>query len=163
MSETTRPDKGSDDAASEGHRLTDDERERFNDLRGDLLSLHSALLETERAAYERVYGPISNNGEFFHLVVTHEWFSYLKDVSEIVVQIDEWLDSERPLAKRLGRTTAHLPDPDTLIAGVRALLTSVTGEDHFARRYRAALQENPTVVMAHAAIMKSIGPPQTGV
>jgi hypothetical protein len=149
MSETTA-------SASGDRRLTEAQTRHFNDLRGVLLTLHSALLETERASYERVYGPVATQGEFFHLVLTHDWFAHLHAISEVVAQMDEWLDADRPLARRLGRTTTHLPDPDLMLTELRSLLTSGS-EEHFPRRYRAALQESPAVVMAHAAVLQTLG------
>jgi hypothetical protein len=154
MSETTSP--ADSDNTTGDRRLTEEQKERFTALRGNLLALHSALLDTERASYERVYGQIATQGEFFHLVLTHDWFAHLHALSEMVVQMDEWLDADRPLARRLGRTTAHLPDPDTILTELRTLLTSGS-EEHFPRRYRAAIQENSAVVIAHAEVMKALG------
>src|ERR1700676_5451429 len=71
-------------------------RARMVDLRHGLLKLHKALLDSERLTYERVHVRIASPGAFFQLVISDTWFEWLHRVSELVVQIDEMLDSEEP-------------------------------------------------------------------
>src|SRR6267143_2052309 len=74
------------------HREGDDTgaREKMVALRGALLRLHKALLEMERRDYEREHGVV-NVGELFRLVVDDPQFSWLHNISEFVVRIDEAL------------------------------------------------------------------------
>lgn len=117
---------------------------RMRELRRGLLRLHKALLDTERAAYEQVYGRVSP-GELLQLVINHEQFAWLHSISELVVRIDEMLDADEPA------TTA---DADALLAQLRALLKpSETGND-FERSYYAALQREPAAVLAHRDVTK---------
>jgi hypothetical protein len=141
----------------EERRLTDEQRTAFNAVRGGLMSLHRALLDSERAAYERIQGPVTSNGEFFHLITTHDWFTYLRAISEVIVQIDEWIDSESALAKRVGRSTAHLPAPEDILTGLNTLLKSGSDDTEFTRRYHAAIQDSANVMIAHAEVMKALG------
>jgi hypothetical protein len=60
------------------------------------------------------------------------------------VEIDEVLNGEEP---------ATLSDFDDLISQARLLFTS-PGNAEFKTKYQAALQREPAVVMAHAAVMK---------
>jgi hypothetical protein len=120
---------------------------RLRDVRHSLLRLHKALLDDERAAFERVRGRIESSGEFLQLVLHDECFAWLRPLSELVVQIDERLDADEPLTESEARE---------LMKMVHALVKA-TGEENFARKYRDALQRNPDVVLAHAAALKLIG------
>src|SRR5437763_12446271 len=114
------------------------------ELRCGLLHLHKALLDTERAAYEQVYGSVSS-GELLQLVINHEQFAWLHSISELIVRIDEMLDVDEPVMTG---------DAGTLLAQARALLKPSETGDEFERRYYAALQREPTVVLAHRDVTK---------
>ena len=65
-------------------------------MRLALLRLHKELLDMERRDYERLHGKV-NTGELFRLVIDHEQFSWLHNISEFVVRIDESLAGENPV------------------------------------------------------------------
>ena len=71
-------------------------REKLVALRLALLRLHKELLDMERRDYERLHGKV-NTGELFRLVIDHEQFSWLHNISEFVVRIDESLAGENPV------------------------------------------------------------------
>src|SRR5882757_9322207 len=126
--------------------FTDMARRRLVDLRHGLLRLHKTLLDSERDSYERAHGRrITSRGELFQLVVGDDWFAWLHAVSELVVQIDEMLDAEEP---------ATAIDATRLIDRARLLLKPSEEGDGFAKRYFDALQRDPDVVLAHAAVKK---------
>lgn len=117
---------------------------RMRELRRVLLHLHKALLDTERAAYEQVYGRVSS-GELLQLVISHEQFAWLHSISELIVRIDEMLDAEEP---------ASASDVESLLTQARVLLRpSETGND-FERKYYAAIQREPDAVLAHREVTK---------
>ena len=116
---------------------------RLREVRSKLLHLHQALLEVERMSFERIHGRV-NSGELLQLVINHEQFAWLRMVSALVVQIDETLDADEP---------ASTEDLITLISAVRQLFTE-SEDQEFQQKYQAALQHEPEVVMAHAALMK---------
>lgn len=114
----------------------------LRDLRNKLLRLHKVLLELERIAYEQVEGRVSS-GKLLQLVIEHEQFAWLHRISEIIVQIDEMLQADEPLA---------LDEIKTLISGVRMLLTPSEHGTPFEQKYDAALQREPEAVFAHAEV-----------
>ena len=116
----------------------------LRELRRGLLHLHKALLDTERAAYEQVYGSVSS-GELLQLVINHEQFAWLHSISELIVRIDEMLDVDKPVMTG---------DAGTLLAQARALLKPSETGGEFERRYYAALQREPAVVLAHRDVTK---------
>ena len=117
---------------------------RMRELRTGLLRLHKALLEAERSAYERVYGQVSG-GELLQLAINHEQFAWLRPFSELIVRIDEMLDADEP---------ATGSDAESLLAQARALLRPAEEGTDFERRYYAALQSDPDIVLAHREVAK---------
>ncbi|HEY0405533.1 MAG TPA: hypothetical protein VGC89_07380 [Pyrinomonadaceae bacterium] len=122
---------------------------RLSELRRALLRLHKALLDTERDAYEQAHGPVSS-GELLQLVISHEQFAWLRSVSELIVRIDEMLDTDEPL------TTG---ETESLLAQARSLLKPSETGSEFARKYFAAFQRAPDAVLAHreAMLILSVG------
>jgi hypothetical protein len=100
------------------------------------------LLDTERITYEQVRGRISS-GELLQLVIDHEQFAWLHRISDLVMQIDEMLVADEPVS---------LDDVQNLIAEARTLLVPSEVGNAFAKRYYAALQREPSVVLAHAEV-----------
>lgn len=114
----------------------------LRDLRNKLLRLHQILLDTERITYEQVRGRVSS-GELLQLVIDHEQFAWLHRISELIVQIDEMLSADEPVS---------LDDIQNLISYTRTLLTPAEEGNAFARKYYAAIQREPGVVLAHAEV-----------
>jgi hypothetical protein len=119
-------------------------RQRLTNLRRALLRLHKALLDDERLAYERVYGQVTG-GELLQLVINLEQFAWLHSISELIVSIDEMLDAEEPM------TSA---DAESLFTQVRTLLKPSEDGTDFERKYYAALQRDPDIVLAHREVTK---------
>jgi hypothetical protein len=119
-------------------------RQRLMSLRRALLRLHKALLDDERLAYERVYGQVTG-GELLQLVINHEQFAWLHSISELIVSIDEMLDAEEPM------TSA---DAESLFTQARTLLKPSEDGTDFERKYYAALQREPDIVLAYREVTK---------
>lgn len=108
-----------------------------------LLRLHKALLDGERAAYERLHGPIPSNGAFLQLVLGHPSFAWLRDLSRSMARLDELTEAkEASPAEALHAQRASL----------RTLLTPMKDGEEFNRRYHDALERNPDAALAHAAV-----------
>jgi hypothetical protein len=111
----------------------------LSDVRHSFLALHTLLLGIERAAYEKTFGKPSS-GEMLKLVIGDEQFAWLHVISELVVRIDEMLDSDEPV---------------TLSAAASVIDYSINvlkpSEVHpnFQQKYLAALQNEPDVIFAH--------------
>lgn len=117
-------------------------RQTLDGLHGPLLHLHKTLLEIERKAYEKIHGRVSPN-ELLKLVLNDERFSWLRELSALIVSVEELLESEEPVQE---------DDARSLLTQLRTLLVpSETGDD-FARKYFAALQADPDAILAHRAV-----------
>ena len=115
----------------------------LHDVRVRLLHLHQTLLDMQRKSFETTHGRV-NSGELLQLVLNHPQFAWLRIISTLVVQIDEMLDADEP---------ASATDIMSLIASARQLFTASDNQE-FQQKYQGALQQEPEVVMAHAALMK---------
>jgi len=124
--------------------MSAESRERLRGVSRALLRLHKALLDDERAQFERVRGRIESSGEFLQLVLHDEWFSYLRPLSALVVQIDELLDAKE----------ATNEEASALIAQARAMLKPSETGNEFERRYYAAIQREPDVIFAQREVLQ---------
>ena len=117
-------------------------RDKLVALRNALLRLHKSLLEMERREYQREHGFVSV-GELFRLVVDHEQFAWLHNISEFVVRIDEMLAGEEPIAEEYTKSS---------IALARKMFLPTESGDAFQKKYYDAIQRDPAVVMDHGEL-----------
>ncbi len=132
-------------------RVTDTTRDNLKVLRQGLLRLHKTLLDLERRDYERARGRISNSYEFLQLVLKDPWFDWLHRLSELIVQIDETLDThdtEKPATE---------DDAKALIERSKTLLAPAETGSEFQKNYFLALQQSPDVVLLHSELMRLLG------
>lgn len=110
-------------------------------VREILLSLHKALLDSERTSYELVHGKINSSSEFLQLLINDNRFAWLRPVTTLIVQIDEALAAKNP--PREGK------EFEQLIQDTRALLSPSRESNEFWARYFAAVQRDPGVAVLH--------------
>ncbi|NMF86188.1 hypothetical protein [Nodosilinea sp. P-1105] len=79
-----------------GLPATDPTFATLREFRPLLLKAHKILMEAEKEAYEATYGPIAHKGEYLRLVLNHEQFSWLRPISQFIVQMDEVLMAKQP-------------------------------------------------------------------
>jgi len=120
------------------------DRAKLTELRTVLLKLHKTLLDMERRDYEREHGHVST-GELFRLVLDHQQFGWLHNISEFVVRLDETLAGELPITPE---------DTRSAIGMARKLFVPSESGDAFQKRYFDAIQQDPTVVMEHAELAR---------
>src|SRR5579859_526808 len=118
---------------------------RLAGLRGPLLRLHKALVESERIEYEKTIGKIQSPNHFLQLLTTDPWFAWLSPLSQLIVSIDEVLDAEEPPTG---------PDIEALLKETARLLTPSETGSGFSKHYFEAMQRDPDVVLAHGAVVR---------
>jgi len=131
--------------------ISDVSRDSLKHLRQGLLRLHKMLLDQERIGYERARGKIGNSYEFLQLVLKDPWFDWLHRLSELIVQIDEALDT-----RDVDRPTTN-DDAEELIKRARTLLSPSETGTEFQKNYFLALQQSPDVVLLHSEIVRALG------
>lgn len=125
--------------------MTAQTRQRLTTMRHGLLRLHKALMESERAAYERDVEHIKTTGQYLNLVMNDPWFSWLRELSQFVVMVDETLEQKEPASDE---------EALRLIATARALVMPAEDGDRFGRSYWKAMQRDPGAVLAHRDMMQ---------
>ncbi len=128
----------------EGSNHDSPAREKLIALRLALLRVHKTLLEMERRAYEREHGYV-NAGELFRLVVDHSQFAWLHNISEFVVRIDESLAAKEPITPEYTNVAFAL---------ARKMFVPTESGDAFQKKYFAAIQNDPAVVIEHAELAR---------
>ena len=123
-------------------------RELLLNLRNLLLEQHKLLLDRERLEYEKLHGPIAGPGAFLTLVMGDPHFAWLKQISTLVVEIDEALAP---------RSKAEQPLAEGLIAQARQLLRPRENGTDFQIRYYNAVQESPDVVILQCRMEQLLG------
>ena len=115
-------------------------------LRNQLLSLHKLLLNAERAAYEKEGNVISSPMHFLQLLMEQERFAWLRQLSQLVVMMDEAMEEKPPITKERA---------DALVGEARHLLIGSEEAGSFAVRYAEVREREATVAAAHVEIGKS--------
>jgi hypothetical protein len=126
-------------------------RGALKELRHGLLRLHKLLLDLERRDFERARGRISHSYEFLQLVLKDPWFDWLHRLSELIVQIDEALDT------RDSETVMTEEDAKALLERAKTLLAPSESGSQFQKNYFLALQQSPDVVLLHSEVMRMLG------
>lgn len=138
---------------ADSSRHTGSEREDFRqravDLRYALLTLHKALIDSERVTFEKTMGAIQSPNHFLQLLTNDPWFAWLQPLSSLIVSIDELLDQKEPLM---------IGDVEALIRQSGRLLVPSEQAKGFSAHYFQALQRDPRVVLAHAKAVGLLGP-----
>ena len=124
-------------------------RNRLEAVRIALLTLHKALVDSERITYEQTVGTISSPNHFLQLLTNDPWFAWLQPLSQLIVSIDEATEAKEPLTSTWVDATAKQ---------TRSLLTPSESSEGFARHYFDALQRDPDVVITHGGVIKALKP-----
>jgi hypothetical protein len=117
-----------------------EQRESLKAVRLSLLDLHKALLDLEREYYEKEFGEIKTPGEYLQLVIGHPQFDWLRRLSGLIVEMDELLSP---------RTKQSSAEAASAVETARKLLILDENGDAYQRRYWAAVQESPDVLIEH--------------
>jgi len=134
--------------------------ESLTQVRRTLLDLHKALIERERAAYEKGHGSVTP-GQMLQLLIRDSAFSWLHPISELIVRVDELIsnasDRRRPTPSRPAMTPDQISaEADFLLVETRELLTAGDAPGGFRERYDAVLQSDPAIVLLHRAVMSAL-------
>ncbi len=122
--------------------------QRLRTLRLAILRLHKAMLDSERVLYEQFHGRIRTNSEFFQLVISDDWFSWLRPISQFVVQIDDVIFSKEPVA---------LDQVNALLDEARVLLQPAENGTTLEKGYFRSIQRDPNIALMHADVAELLG------
>ena len=128
--------------------IAPEQRANLQSLRLRLLDLHKLLLDRERGIYEAEHGALGSPGEYLGLVLSHAQFEWLRQMSGIIVEMDELLSP---------RTKTGPEDLAATLGAVRKLLVFDEEGNDYQRRYYQAIQDSPDIVIAHCKAEKLLG------
>jgi hypothetical protein len=112
-------------------------------LRDALVALHKELLGAQRIQAERIGGRMSAS-EAMQAAADDLRFSWLRNVSELIAELDARLAADEP-----GETPA-------LVERARRLFAPPDPATPFGARYLRALQDHPEVVLAHRDVVAAL-------
>lgn len=129
--------------------ITDERAVQFlSAIRKPLLVLHKAILDHERALYEKEFGPVTP-AAFLQVLINGTGFRWLNPLSTVIANVDEILDDKEV-------TSA---DRVAAVESVAGLFSENLPGNIFLPHYRQILQHSPEILHAHgqvAPILKSI-------
>ncbi|HEV3432118.1 MAG TPA: hypothetical protein VG320_29910 [Paraburkholderia sp.] len=112
----------------------------LSEVRKPLLNLHKAMLDHERAEYEREFGP-TTPAAFLQVLINGTGFRWLMPLSTVIANVDETLDAK----------DAKPEDRIGAAEGVTALFSGQESAEFF-ERYQALLQKSPHVLQLHGVV-----------
>lgn len=130
----------SDEEDGRPDRSGEVDRQKLIEVNEALRGLHKLLIGSVRSEYEREHGPIAGSGALLRLLMEDPFFSWLRPMSKVMVEMDELLEEAMPLAP-------------IRIAGLRERIEGMIASP----RYLNLLQSSPEVVMGHTALRKALG------
>ncbi len=115
-------------------------------LRNALLKLHQKLLDYQRRSYEKAHGRIPSTGKMFTLASSNNDFAWLRELSELIVGLDSYIDADEYDSKNV----------KSLLKYTKHVLTPKQNGDKFGKLYYEAIQADPTVLIAHRKVIAKL-------
>jgi hypothetical protein len=119
----------------------------LEELRAALLDLHRAILRAQQIRYEREHGRVASRGELLQLVVQHADFKWIRALSALIAQLDEWSDAEGE---------ARSEDVQAIIRALQTLIQPDGTNAEFTTRYWPLLEMVPEALVAHVKLWRLI-------
>ena len=122
-------------------------KSKLEKISKSLKRVHKHLLENEKAAVEARVGRTLNPLEFFSMLTQDESFAWMKPLSALMAEIDEFIDENPTITEAdvLGirdRVDFILKDPSSKVAS----------------RYLQYLPQDPDFILAHSELRDALGP-----
>ena len=118
--------------------------ERLKNARNILLKLHKSMVDLERDMHEGIHGKLTS-GEFLNLLLEDEDFSWLRQFSMLIVEIDEMFDLKADMTSEM---------IDVNLKKVRELVEMTEPDEYFRAKYQFALQRDANAAGLHSQLKK---------
>ena len=113
----------------------------LSEVRRPLLALHKAILDHERAAYEKEFGP-ATPAAFLQVLINGSGFRWLSPLSTVIADVDETLDDKK--ATEVDRIGA--------VEAVAGLFSPDLPNNQFLPRYLPLLQASQAILHEHGQV-----------
>lgn len=121
-------------------------KDKVKTLSRNLMRVHKLLLENERIAAEGRLGRPLAPLDFFNLLTQDRNFAWLKPISALIAEIDEFIDEAELVSEK---------DLATIRARVEFIL--LDSKSKVAQRYLRYLSQDTDLVIAHADLRANLG------
>src|SRR6202012_3489170 len=111
------------------------------DVRRPLLALHKAILDHERAVYEKEFGPVTP-AAFLQVLINGSGFRWFTPLSTVIANVDEILDDAE----------AEASDRTAAAEAVSGLFSPDQPNNAFLPRYLPLLQADPAILHFHGQV-----------
>ncbi|MCE9642522.1 MAG: hypothetical protein K8S22_20590 [Betaproteobacteria bacterium] len=132
--------------------------DNWQKLADALRELHRVLLERARRDYERDHVANLSAGELLQLLTTHAEFAWLRELSELMVDLDLVRDALPPHRNEVANAVR------AAVEHVLAMHKPPDPGSPFAQHYWTYVHDDPHTAMAHAGVKQAIAawprPPQ---
>jgi hypothetical protein len=119
------------------------------ELRHSVLELHRTLRDAQRIRYEREHGRIETSGQFLGILLNHPDFEWLRELSALIAQLDEWLDAGEEASDE---------EFEELLSALRSMIQVGGANTRFNKPYWQIVEEVPEVLVEHVKLWRLIGP-----
>ena len=120
---------------------------RVDDVRHALLRLHKAMIDAQRISYERAHGRIETTTEFLGIVLEHPEFEWIRALSALIAQLDEWREDPEASSDR---------ELDDILSAVRGLLQREGANKRFTGKYWEMVEATPDVLVDHVKLWRML-------
>jgi hypothetical protein len=120
---------------------------QVEEMRHAMLELHRRLIDAQRIQYEKLHGRVQTTSEFLGLVLEHPDFEWIRALSALVAQLDEWRETEVRDAGEL----------DAIVAALRRLIQPQGSDTEFSRKYWEMIERTPEVLIDHVKLTRLLG------
>lgn len=122
-------------------------KQQWINLRNSLLELHKTLMNYQRSVYEAQHGKVQSPGVMLGLLMEDKNFAWLRQLSELVVVIDEMLESKEPvLSEKLKESLVY----------IKKLLKPSLEGNNFEVSYFHAIQKDPHSALMHGRTSEAL-------
>ncbi len=122
-------------------------KEKLEKISRGLKNVHKHLLENEKVAAEIQLDRKLNPLEFFTLITQDESFVWMKPLSALMAEIDEFIDESEDITAK---------DVESIRDRVDFILRDPSSK--VAPRYLQYLSQDPDFILAHADLRRALGP-----
>lgn len=121
---------------------------KVDEVRRAMLELHRRMIDAQRIRYERLHGRIETTSQFLGLVLEHPDFEWIRALSALVAQLDEWRDAAE------GASDQELQD---ILDALRRLIQREGSNARFTQKYWEMVESTPEVLVDHVKLWRILG------
>jgi hypothetical protein len=121
---------------------------KVEELRQAVLALHKRMIDEQRIRYERLHGRIQTTSEFLGLVLEHPEFEWIRAVSALVAQLDEWREASEAASDQ---------ELEDIVAALRQLIQREGANSGFTQKYWEMIESTPAVLIEHVKLTRILG------